>query len=52
MERRNFAALCAAVLCFWLFALAFGTAQAVENVGSGRGVGQCSHVFFLNNRVI
>ena len=27
MERRNFAALCAAVLCFWLFALAFGTAQ-------------------------
>ena len=29
MERRNFAALCAAVLCFWLFALAFGTAQGM-----------------------
>ena len=31
MERRNLALLCAGVLCFWLFALAFGTAQ-------GRGV--------------
>ena len=29
MERRTFAALCTAVLCFWLFALAFGTAQGV-----------------------
>ena len=29
MERRNFAVLCAAVLCFWLFALAFGTAQGM-----------------------
>lgn len=29
MERRNFAALCAAVLCFWLFALALGTAQGL-----------------------
>ena len=29
MERKNFAALCAAVLCFWLFALAFGTAQGM-----------------------
>lgn len=29
MERRRFAALCAAVLCFWLFALAFGTAQGM-----------------------
>ena len=31
MERRNLALLCAGVLCFWLFALAFGTAE-------GRGV--------------
>ena len=29
MEQRRFAALCAAVLCFWLFALAFGTAQGM-----------------------
>ena len=27
MERRNLAPLCAGVVCFWLFALAFGTAQ-------------------------
>ena len=27
MERRNLALLCAGVLCFWLFALAFGSAQ-------------------------
>ena len=27
MERRNLALLCAGVLCFWLFALAFGTAE-------------------------
>ena len=27
MERRDLALLCAGVLCFWLFALAFGTAQ-------------------------
>ncbi len=27
MERKNLALLCAGVLCFWLFALAFGTAQ-------------------------
>ena len=27
MERRNLALLCAGVICFWLFALAFGTAQ-------------------------
>ena len=27
MEQRRFAAFCAAVLCFWLFALAFGSAQ-------------------------
>ena len=27
MERRNLALLCAGVVCFWLFALAFGTAQ-------------------------
>ena len=27
MERRNLAFLCAGVLCFWLFALAYGTAQ-------------------------
>ncbi len=27
MERRRFVAFCAAVLCFWLFALAFGSAQ-------------------------
>ena len=26
MERRNLALLCAGVLCFWLFALGFGTA--------------------------
>ena len=26
MERRNLALLCAGVLCFWLFALAYGTA--------------------------
>ena len=31
MERRNLALLCAGVVCFWLFALAFGTAQ-------GRGI--------------
>ena len=29
MERKNFAVLCAAVLCFWLFALALGTAKGV-----------------------
>ena len=29
MERKNFAVLCAAVLCFWLFALALGTAVGV-----------------------
>ena len=29
MERKNFAALCAAVLCFWLFALALGTAEGL-----------------------
>ena len=29
MERRRFAAFCAAVLCFWLFALAFGSAQGL-----------------------
>lgn len=28
MERRNLALLCAGVLCFWLFALAFGTAES------------------------
>ena len=27
MERRNLALLCAGVVCFWLFELAFGTAQ-------------------------
>ena len=27
MERRNLALLCAGAVCFWLFALAFGTAQ-------------------------
>ena len=27
MERKNLALLCAGVACFWLFALAFGTAQ-------------------------
>ena len=27
MERKNLALLCAGVLCFWLFALAFGSAQ-------------------------
>ena len=29
MERKNFAVLCATVLCFWLFALALGTAEGV-----------------------
>ena len=29
MERKNFAVLCAAVLCVWLFALALGTAEGV-----------------------
>ena len=29
MERKNFAALCGAVLCFWMFALALGTAEGV-----------------------
>ena len=29
MEQRRFAAFCAAVLCFWLFALAFGSAQGL-----------------------
>ena len=27
MERKNLALLCAGVVCFWLFALAFGSAQ-------------------------
>ena len=27
MERKNLALLCAGVVCFWLFALAIGTAQ-------------------------
>ena len=27
MERRNLALLCAGALCFWLFALALGTAE-------------------------
>ena len=27
MERKNLALLCAGVVCFWLFALAVGTAQ-------------------------
>ena len=35
MERRNLALLCAGVLCFWLFALAFGSAQ-----GAGLRVGK------------
>ena len=30
MERRNLALLCAGVLCFWLFALAFGTAEGLS----------------------
>ena len=30
MERKNLALLCAGVVCFWLFALAFGTAQGNE----------------------
>ena len=34
MERRNLALLCAGVVCFWLFALAFGTAQ-----GAGLHIG-------------
>ena len=29
MERKNLALLCAGVVCFWLFALAFGTAQLI-----------------------
>lgn len=29
MERRKLAAVCGAALCFWLFALAFGTSQGV-----------------------
>ena len=29
MERKNLALLCAGVVCFWLFALAFGTAQGM-----------------------
>ena len=29
MERKNFALLCGAVLCFWLFALALGTAEGL-----------------------
>ena len=36
MERRTFAALCTAVLCFWLFALAFGTAQGAGLRAVGR----------------
>ena len=35
MERRNLALLCAGVLCFWLFALAVGTAQ-----GAGLPLGE------------
>ena len=27
MERKDLALLCAGTICFWLFALAFGTAQ-------------------------
>ena len=29
MERKNLALLCAGVVCFWLFALALGTAEGV-----------------------
>lgn len=32
MERRNLALLCAGVVCFWLFALAFGTAQGKKRL--------------------
>ena len=34
MERRNLALLCAGVLCFWLFALAFGTAEGRGGAGA------------------
>ena len=37
MERRNLALLCAGVLCFWLFALAVGTAQGAGLRGNGTG---------------
>ncbi len=37
MERRNLALLCAGVLCFWLFALAFGTAQGAGAAGGHGG---------------
>ena len=33
MERRNLALLCAGVLCFWLFALAVGTAPKPDPFG-------------------
>ena len=36
MERKNFAALCAAVLCFWLFALAVGW---ISRQGGWKGEG-------------
>ena len=39
MERRNLALLCAGVLCFWLFALAVGTAQGAGLAG-GTAIGE------------
>ena len=50
MERKNLALLCAGVVCFWLFALAFGTAQgsglrrqspAVQTAVQPQGAGGC-----------
>ena len=42
MERRNLALLCAGVLCFWLFALAVGTAQGAGlRVAMGERDRQC-----------
>lgn len=49
MERRNLALLCAGVLCFWLFALAVGTAQGaglrVAIGGTGPAVQADAHCF-------
>ena len=44
MERRNFAALCAAVLCFWLFARAFGTDALLMDSGRKIALGRANDV--------
>ena len=47
MERRNLALLCAGVLCFWLFALAVGTAQ-----GAGLRAVSYTHLTLPTNSLV